>query len=563
MCVCVISYQIIDQYAVYQKLMSYTDVSLGLVIFQACQISSQFSEGYRMTSKCFLSFLFLLLLSPTIGTPVKDRFQRQLSSCKILVASQSNQKIPGIDISFMLEAFNSLNRFFIRYNCSIIYRDFSVIGEPFENGSYTGFIGMIQRHEADTTLFFIRPDSLVGQPAIIGPVAFPSDAVIVTQQNNATIWNRRVTSFVNQFDDFVYTYTFIVLVIVAVVLTACEPLKFESLPDDRRKRNKILAFIRQFLDNLKEMHFSLLDQNTLEGSTTSSRILVTSFYGFLFFLLYGIYLNAIGADLVSLEIPGRIQNLQQLLSNRTYRPVIIRGLVLQQILDLELKYRPDSDISQLYLSLMENPDESILEIDMDLDKAQSMIKKIFHVADELEASRAALIFPEFVYKAFRMYSCSLVTLTPRTGRALRSKETFAQGHVTSLISNNVDPNTRKVIEYFFRIVLESNFLQILLNLNRKVALGLSGGMVDVRFNLESLKCEEGIFDDMTPKEDNWRKFNLRDFDFLFACCFAGFCLAFLVLRLEIWWYNHRLRVIAERKRRREERLGKKMRPATV
>ena len=550
-----------------RKIINYTNVAnsdSSLMMSQVCHVySSRFSERSRMTSKCFLSFLFLLLLSQTIGTPVKDRFQRQLSSCKILVASQSNENVPGMDISFMLDIFKSYNNFFIRYNCSIIYRYFSVTGEPLENGSYTGFVGIIQRHEADTTLFFLRPDSLVGQPVIIGPVVFPSDAVIVTQQNNATIQDRRVTSFVNQFDNFVYTYTFIVLVMVAVVLTACEPLKYSSLPDDRRKKRKILAFIRQLLDNLKELHFSLLDQNTLEGSTNSSRILVTSFYGFLFFLLYGIYLNAIGADLISLEIPGRIQGLQQLLSSRTYRPVIIRGLVLRQILDLEFKHRPDSDISQLYLSLIKNPDESIVEINLDLDKVQLMLEKIIHIADDVKSSQAALIFPEFFYKAFRMYSCSLPMLTPRTGRALRSKETFAQGHVASLISNHVDPDTRKVLEYFFRNMLEFDFLQMLLNLNRKVILGLSGGMVDARFNLESLKCEEGTFDDMTPKEDNWRKFNLRDFDFLFACCFAGFCLAFLVLRLEIWWYNLGLRVIAERKRRREERIRKKMRPATA
>ena len=173
------------------------------------------------------------------------------------------------------------------------------------------------------------------------------------------------------------------------------------------------AFIRQFLDNLKEIYFSLLNQNTLVGSTTSSRILVTSFYGFLLFLLYRIYLNGIGADLISLEIPDRIRNLQQLLSNRTYRPVIIRGLVLRQILDLELKHRPDSGISQLYLSLMQNPDQSIVELNLHLDKVQSMLEKIIDLGDDMKVSQATLIFPEFIYKGFRMYSCSVDMLTPK------------------------------------------------------------------------------------------------------------------------------------------------------
>ena len=84
-------------------------------------------------------------------------------------------------------------------------------------------------------------------------------------------------------------------------------------------------------------------------------------------------------------------------------------------------------------------------------------------------------------------------------------------------------------------MIESDFLQMLLNLNQNVILGLSRGMINARFNLESLKCEEEIFDDMTPKEDNWRNFNLRALTFSLPVALQDSVWHSWSLRLEIWW----------------------------
>ena len=68
-------------------------------------------------------------------------------------------------------------------NCSFVEADLNGIGDDFffhyPNGSYTGFLGMLQRNQVDTVAYGVRPDSLPFEPALIGGVIGPADVVIL------------------------------------------------------------------------------------------------------------------------------------------------------------------------------------------------------------------------------------------------------------------------------------------------------------------------------------------------------------------------------------------------
>jgi hypothetical protein len=481
---------------------------------------------------------------------IRDRFKRQLPLCRVFTASQTTNPPPGIDVSQMMNYLDSLKKYFWRYNCTIVEDYFDGLGLSTQNGTYNGVLGKLQRHEADTSFMFYRPDSLVGEPVLIGPTVVAADVVILSQQRNSSISNRRVTSFVNQFDDFMYAYISIIIIIGSVVFTLTKRELYTIKRSQKIGKIIYTSFIKQWFQNLAQMHLSLIDQNYLESDGFSSRIFLTSFYGFVFLLIHAVYLNNIGADLVIMDKPNRVQSLDDLLAgSNEYRPVIMRELLLLPTLKDESKYRPNSDLAKFYAIILEDENASILDMNLEEKQLSDSMKKIWQMIDKIQRSQSALIFPAFIYQAFRIFSCSLPMLTPKTGRILRSRETLAHGHVSSLLSHEVLPESRRVIEYFFRVILEAGFMQMIIGLNRAVALGLNGGMVEAKFGLKALMCEEGVLEDM-ELEENFRSFTMKDFAYLFGCWLAGLCSALLLVFLESRW--RRFSQSLSRNRRRKK-----------
>lgn len=106
---------------------------------------------------------------------------------------------------------------FHKFNCSMDMVESREENTPDENGTYSGVIGMIQRHEQDIGWLNIRPDSLPFEPGKIAPPLVPADVTIISHRNKSHIDRHEITSFLDQ-DACVYAYSVIVLAFMASCL---------------------------------------------------------------------------------------------------------------------------------------------------------------------------------------------------------------------------------------------------------------------------------------------------------------------------------------------------------
>ena len=109
-----------------------------------------------------------------------------------------------------------------RFNCSITYGLYDNTGEPDLNGTYDGFIGRMQRQEAEIFGITARMDSLPYEPVLFGPVAYEADSSIISRRNYSKQLHREIVSFVEDIDITVYLYVAIVIIIFSVTFMVVE-----------------------------------------------------------------------------------------------------------------------------------------------------------------------------------------------------------------------------------------------------------------------------------------------------------------------------------------------------
>ena len=98
----------------------------------------------------------------------------------------------------MIEVSRPLDRYFYKCNCTIKERHYLDTGSPDENGTYDGFIGMIQRDEADATFMAIRSDFLAFEPGKPTPPVQSSDiAIFSAKQYVEKLEERDLMSFLS------------------------------------------------------------------------------------------------------------------------------------------------------------------------------------------------------------------------------------------------------------------------------------------------------------------------------------------------------------------------------
>ena len=495
-------------------------------------------------------------LTPTAdGTRIIDRFggsHRSLDPCVIMaykhlmtIEEDTLRRFPSVTRSV-----SGLFRFLSDYNCTLM--PYEMQPDPYgylPNGTYTSTVGIIQRNEVDTMMLFVRPDSLPFEPGLIGPVMLPADSSITSARMSSKVQTieRTLTVFISDFGVINYCYVFICIFVFGLLFVLLEHNNLSV-----RERLSITRICKL----IERIGYSLVDQESMNATNTHSRILLLAFNVFLFFMLYGLFLCKIGANLVTLSVPHEIEGPEELLTNGSdVAQMAVFGLTtVPRVLELEDRYRPDSLMAQVKRKVWTNPN-GIISMKNYIDNPQDTMMINMKLFNDLRDNKVAVLAEEVVIRRYQKLNC---VLQPSVAAWVRStKETFAPGLLSTIYSHRINPFVRKVFDYYFKIMGEGMLLYSVLE-----ALQEDGPpFVNAQVTVESIQCELGVNEtlrDMNMGWGSWRKFEDHDYLPLFIGMGYSFLGSFFVLIIEI--VVHSLGRVFRKKKRTNKRTT--LRPVT-
>ena len=532
------------------------------VLYTVCVLSWRRNHQVLVSRDMHFPFALVVILvvsetlTPTAdGTRIIERFggsHRSLDPCVILVSKtvmtleeDTLKRLPSVTRSV-----SGLFRFFSDYNCTLM--QYEAQPDPFgylPNGTYTSTVGIIQRNKVDTMILFVRPDALPFEPGLIGPVMFAADACITSARMSSRVQliQRTLTVFISDFGVINYCYVFICIFVFGVLFLLLEHSNLSV-----RERLSISRICKL----TERIGYSLVDQELIEATKTHSRILLLAFNVFLFFMLYGLFLCNIGANLVTLSVPHEIEGPEELLRNGSdvAKMAVYGETTVPRVLELEDRYRPDSLMAQVKRKIWSNPD-GIRSMKKILENPHVTMMTNTKLLNDLRSNKRALLVEEVVIRRFQKINC---VLQPSVAALVRStKETFAPGFLAMIYSHRINGLVRKVFDYYFKVIGEGMLLYSFLEALQEDLPSFFSAQVTV----ESIQCELGVNETLRDAKmgwGSWRKFEDHDYLPLFIGMGYTFLVSFFVLIIEI--VVHSLGRVFRKKQRTTKRTT--LRPAT-
>ena len=494
----------------------------------------------------YYSTLIILIICNSIiyGTKVIDRFggfYRKDLPCKFWLPEgfDITDKMDGtFKTSLLLDPLKKLN-------CTILRTIHKDLGHPLDNGSYTGLIGMIQKQETDLLILAIRPDSLPHEPALIGPMLLEADAAIISGKSKQHRITRQILELVNDVDPLVYTYLLVSIIVFSICYTISIVMKLSR--EIEIEDWDALTVAKYFFKSVWESCAAVLDEEQFSLETYSSRILTLFFTLGLFFGIYGIFLNSIGADLIRKNGSPNIDSINYFVNNITHtKPVIVKKLYLLNILKSEPN---DSTLGRLWSLMEKEQNDTVLDADKErLEAGDEMYRmqvfgRLTDLLWEVQNRKKAIIIPRSMAINSKRFGCTLNAVN--ISRLYLSKESFAAGTLNALMSHGIHPEIRKIFEYFGRAWNEAFLVEGLTRISVLAAGSIIPGASAI-LDLSALQCMEDkpltiMKDDPELKaevvsdEESFQEFSLFHLESLFKLWFFGVFAALVLFILEIFY----------------------------
>ena len=482
-----------------------------------------------MGSTAILIFMLFLPLNVLSGFKIIDRFGGSYPKnavCRILYPKAVADILNGDLKERFSAAIDSILDGFrvIKYlNCSS--SEFEVDGDPFAmlpNGTYTSAIGLIQRKEAEMVTILVRPDSLPNEPGIIGPVLFEAEAVIVSKRVSSELQRttRQLTAFFSDIPDLNYFFINITVFIFVVTFLIME---YRNLPVNQRISTKKLLIM------FENVFHGFSDALNLEAQTMTGRIVLGSFFVFLFFFVYGLFLCKVGADLVSLKGAEEMEQIEEIIEDPKLGAITLKQLFLVRVLEAEVKYRPDSQLAQLKRKMDLNP-KSVIDVAAfaaDVSAGLMANEKLFQGVID---NKVAIIAERSLIKYHARINC--VANTKMAMQVRPSKTTFAPGTLSFLLSHEVDPTVLKVLEYFLRVQREGSLIDSYTEAIKEATIDA----LETPVTVKTLECQLGInetLSDIRMGMDSFRQLSINDYEMVFLGLGYALAFSFLILVSEL------------------------------
>ena len=486
----------------------------------------------------YSTLLVFIICNPIVyGAKIIDRFggfYRKDLPCKVWVAEGSEaldeiQAAPTFKYKTMVAPFKKLN-------CTCIGTKADEFGYPMDNGSYTGLIGMVQRRETDLLFIAVRPDSLPYEPALIGPMFVAADAAIISGKSKKNRVNREILAFVIDVDPLVYAYFCMSIIVFSVCYTISLFLSKENEGEDW----DALTVGQDFLKTIWESSAALLDPENY-----SCRILTFFFTLGLFFGIYGIFLNNVGADLIRKNGPPNIDSIDYFANNITdTKPVIAKKLYLLNLLKSEPR---NSTLGRIWSLMEKEQNETIFDVDKDrfLAGDQEYRMQTFARATDLlwevQTRKKAIIMPRTIAENAKRVGCSINPVN--VSRLYISKDSFASGTLNSLMSHGIHPSIRQIIEYFGRAFNEGGLVEGMAKITALDGADTISG-VNAKLSLSALECvddklltemkdDPDLAAEVVQDDESFQQFSLFHLASLFKIWFIGLFAAFVLCIFEI------------------------------
>ena len=503
----------------------------------------------------YFTLIIFIICNPIIyETKIIDRFggfYRKDLPCKLWLPAgiEATQEM-GVGSSFKLSTL--LLDPLKKLNCTIFITQTAEIGYPLDNGSYTGMIGIVQRQESDLMLISVRPDSLPHEPAFIGPMLLEADAGIVSGKSKKKRITREILELVNDVEPLVYTYFIVSIIVFSVSYTASIVLELfrgnETGDEDAETQDwDVLTMENRFFKTIWETCAAVLDEEQFSPDNYSSRILSFFFILGLFFGIYGMFLNNVGADLIRKNGPPNIDSIDYFLNNITHtKPVIVKKLFLLNLLKNEPK---NSTLGTLWSLMEKEQNETVLDVDYDRLTAgdeiyrMQMLGKTTDLLWEVQNRKKAIIMPRSILKNSKMVGC---TMNPvNISRLYISKESFAAGTLNTLMSHGIHPEIRKIFEYFGRAFHEAALMEGISRIRTLTAAEMIPG-INAKLDFSALQCIEekpltvmkddpDLAEEIISDDESFQEFTLSHLASLFKLWFFGLFAALVLFILEVFY----------------------------
>ena len=390
-----------------------------------------------------------------------------------MASSAATQNGPQLELAYAAKYWLDL------CNCTVELKTFDFNGKPDENGTYDGWIGMIQRDEYDFGFAIVRPDSLPFEPVKIGPPTITADETIVTRRAyKAKTEHRQITSFLH-LDICVYAYAMATCFYIF-------PIVFTFFQLEGRDKLDVEKFCQNYFNNCYRVFTLLVDQEQFITASLAGHILVLAMSLFCLTAIFGTLLNTVGADLVVIKPPPVIDSLDELLES-TLTPLISRNFYSW---DLIQNSPPGSKLSKLWQRVNQNLNEStfILSRDNEMDNLPMLSKQL----DRLNRSEIALLIPQSFAKNIPEGLCLARKnkMIQDLGENIHiAKELFAPGTLNAVYSHKTHPFSERMMLYLLRTVHEAGILAAINQITIKNVPKIASGS-DLHYNLETIKCME-------------------------------------------------------------------------
>jgi hypothetical protein len=338
-------------------------------------------------------------------------------------------------------------------NCTTDYGDVDDMnvkaGSMAPNGSYDGFIGMIQRNDYDMVIFGARLDLLQNDPAIIGPVIGPADTVIGVGTYNDSQVKIGVLETMNNFDNETIGFILISFYVVCIVLLIIE----FSLRGCTRRRQSPLLLIKEIFDYIFETTWKLmanfLGYESFDSPFVSARLLMITAMFFNILLSSGFFKNLVKSDMTSVRPAKQINSMEDLLTDefKSIQPVYIKQLYMAEL----LKLSKTDTFNRLRNRIALN--KSFSELDMNFDrKSGETFGILIKYTDLIAKHQAAILLPGLGIEIMHKFLCSF--FPEKLGELRLARNRFAGGLFVHLFSKKIDPRIRKFLHYQMITVAE-------------------------------------------------------------------------------------------------------------
>ena len=381
---------------------------------------------------------------------------------------------------------------------------------------------------ADIAFFFVRIDSIPGLPVDVSSTLAEADMIIWSGRPEPRQIKVNISHVLQNFDGLLYAFLLIGLAMATIWLASFfdwQSMKIKPKIKFYKKRtylNLLRKFYRFIRLIVRHILYLLLDQEHLVTKCPKTRILWLSLCWFVFFTVFGFFLNLMSTEMVA-EIPRPTLDTIDDLFTEEFKDVKVFVTNVLPAHNYILSSRKDT-LVQLGKQIARNDVSDVLKTsvlslnDNMFDTGGDLIKRI---QDVIKYKGSAFIVEKFVKtRGLSMVQCQF---DHQFIEKSHESDTFGQGAMAIPLYSRIDSNLKSYFDQVFKSMIEFGMKEYLANRGCHKVFDTMGVHIDA---FQTMKCMNPIKD----KEEKDLQLKLETLGIVLKGCGVSFAIS-LVLHI--------------------------------